>query len=94
MTDNLINPFAFSINKCAKCGKKDVLKYEDLHGDLHTQMIYPVKIAKCSECKEEYFIKWENVNGTMTPFYYKDDIINKFATTIIDYSISHRRKLL
>jgi hypothetical protein len=76
------------------CGKDDVLKYEDLRGELHSQMIYSTKSVKCTNCGTEYFIHWKDVDGTMKPYYSDKNIIDDFSKDIIDYSTTHRRMLL
>ena len=69
------------------------MKYEDLHGELCSQMIYSTRIAKCTECGTEYFIHWTDIDGEMKPYYSDRSIIKNFAKEIQDYSVSHRRLL-
>ena len=88
-----IRPFMYNKNKCMHCGKDNTLKYEDLHGELHSQMIYSTRMVKCTECGTKYFIHWQDTNGEMKPYYSDKDIIDEFSKHIREYSVSHRRLL-
>lgn len=90
---SIIHPFISNRNYCMHCGKDNTIKYEDLHGELHSQMIYSTKSAKCIECGTEYFIHWSDVNGEMKPYYSDKYLIDDFSKEIRDYSLSHRRLL-
>lgn len=87
----IVRPFITNKNKCMHCGKDNTLKYVDLHGELHSQMLYSTTMAKCTECGTEYFIHWIDVDGEMQCFYSDKHIIDDFSKEIIDYSVSHRR---